>query len=107
MSKKSDRKAARNNTIGIGTQTANNPFASITLNDLKENKAEIIAIIKDTTNDVKEVMTWMMNTVATTSFTSVERFTTDALCTMGYFNSVSAQLSEDNHEAARKLYSIR
>ena len=58
-----------------------NPFASLTIEDLKENRSEIISIISEHTDKVKEVMSYMVAIIDTK--TNIEDLTTTAIYDLG------------------------
>lgn len=75
-------------------------FTTVTIEDLKEYKNEIITEIKKHTNDVKEVMTMMVANLSTTKNTCEIDYTNEVLCEMGYFNNASQDLAAKNRENA-------
>jgi hypothetical protein len=61
-----------------------NPFASITIEDLKENRNEVIEIIKEHTNDVAMVMNYMVSKIEEAG-NDVEEYTNTCLEELGLF----------------------
>ena len=81
-------------------RTDNPVFTTVTLDDLKESRNEIISHIKKYTNDVKEVMNEMIVYLVDTEFADVIEFTDDVLLKMGYFDNASNWLAENNRKNA-------
>lgn len=77
-------------------------FTTVSLENLKEYKSEIITEIKKYTSDVKEVMEVMIINLATTKETCEIEYTKEVLCEMGYFNNASSTLAVKNRENAMK-----
>lgn len=102
MSKKSKERAAMRAKAAQTTwvRPEETIFTPITLADLKENRDTVIAMIKESTNDVKEVMAALAKRVEYTEFDDVEEFTNDVLCNMGYFKNASVDLAQKNRENA-------
>lgn len=88
------------NTPTLAFRTTPYIFTTVTLEDLKEYKSEIITEIKKYTSDVKEVMEVMVINLATTKETCEIEYTKEVLCEMGYFNNASSTLAAKNRENA-------
>jgi len=82
---------------------------ALTIAALKNYKDQIIKTIIEMAgaSEVKKVMTKMVELLPTTENTCEVDFAKEVMCKMGYFNNASANLSEMNREAGRKLMSIR
>jgi len=71
-------------------------FTVVTIEVLKEDKEEIVALIKEHTNEVKDVMNEMVSLLDSTERTCTTDLANDALISLGYFDGASEKLAEQN-----------
>jgi len=82
-------------------------FTTVTIEGLKEDKEEIISLIKEHTQDVKAVMSEMIIQLSDTEITCTVDYTNDVLCKMGYFNGASERMAEINKQNGMAIMAAR